>query len=378
MNRASVLGAPAKTSSEGEKKSCKHHFVVHIGPPKSGSTAVQEFLFQKGAWLQESFGIFTGNLKLAKAPFAIIRVVQGNKDKGVVHRAEKILEDVNSRLGKQDVVLSSEHFVRFQSSHWEKFKARLADSGRCMRMVMVHRRESDRTFSQWNQRNKMKKFPDSFGLSYLRYSDSKFNPDYNIRLWHSLSSAAPAGVVGVSYEYLKESNYSFAAFLICNATLHREGTSWKQCVASIAREEDSFRSVTNVSPPPAAIDVVRLAYSLQSQGGRRCSSRLKISSSVKQVALQMPTTCGNIDAQYKHVEDEWFKKSSALRPVRTPSKDTCFVDESRLNRSHWKLIKKVVPRCRALDRRVATAARKNIEVVLVCVLDYHLRILWRH
>lgn len=89
----------AKTSSEGKKNSCKYHFVVHIGPPKSGSTAVQEFLFHRGAWIEESFGIFTGNLKLAKAPFAIIRVVQGNKEEGVVGRAEKILEDINSRLG---------------------------------------------------------------------------------------------------------------------------------------------------------------------------------------------------------------------------------------------------------------------------------------
>eukprot|EP00438_Fugacium_kawagutii_P021357 Skav220319 [mRNA] locus=scaffold972:106649:107815:- [translate_table: standard] len=340
----------SKASSEGEKRRCQHHLVVHIGPHKTGSSAVQTFLVKKRKFLRKSFGISTGTFAGAKSPsllrYALREVTLDSKhsikvQKRRKHEAESILRDINSRLGKQDIVLSSEAFSQWSSGHWDRLKSRLADSGRCMRLVMVHRRESDQMVSQFTQWEKFHKSPASFGYFLLQHS-KHFTPDYQVMMWNRAVAAAPAGVVGVSYEYLKESHYSFAAFLICNATLRREGPSWKLCVASITREERTFSAVQNVSPLLVVMDVVRLAQGLQHQNGCKTQTfrELQKRKAVPRVAKQMPMVCGNFDAQFKHGEDAWFNLSSAARPrVRSQSDATCLLDESSLNKTHWELIR---------------------------------------
>eukprot|EP00438_Fugacium_kawagutii_P026045 Skav215417 [mRNA] locus=scaffold356:440717:448767:- [translate_table: standard] len=339
--QAAVTSLPALAkASKGQKRKCKHHLVMHIGPHKTGSSAVQTFLLEKRSFLAESFGIFTGTFLYPKDPNKLgsaLREVRSNSmmsikvQKRLKSIAEKILQDVNSRLGKQDIVLSSET-LSLWDWQWETLKSRLADSGRCMRLVMVHRRESDQMVSQFAQWEKYSAVPVSFG-SFLLYdgpeglqfnSNSEyFTPDYQVRMWKRASAAA--GAVGVSYEYLKESNFSFAAFLICNATLGREGPSWKKCVASIMREESTFDSRTNVSPLPIVLDLVRLAQGFQLQNGCTTTNINKTSEEVKQVAEQMPTACGTFDAQFKRGEDAWFNLSFAARPrIRAQNEEHTF------------------------------------------------------
>eukprot|EP00438_Fugacium_kawagutii_P010010 Skav223137 [mRNA] locus=scaffold470:155804:156346:+ [translate_table: standard] len=162
-------------------------------------------------------------------------------------------------------------------------------------------------------------------------------------MWDTISAAAPAGAVGVSYEFLKENNRSFAGFLICNATLRLEGASWKERVASITQEERSIDSWRNVSPLHTALDVVRLANSLRHQGGLNCTID-PWSQNVEEVAMQMPVVCGTFDAFFERGEDAWFRKTSAARPV-TPSTKSCFVNEPKLTNVHWKLIRNILQKC---------------------------------
>lgn len=331
-----------------EQKQCHYNLVVHIGPPKTGTTAVQAFLQAKKSWLEESFGIFSAGMSRdPKDPYQLplFLLKKPNANSSI---ANEILQEINARLGKQDIILSSEAFTMLAPEHWENFKSRLTDSGRCLRLVMVHRRESDQLFSQWNQLNRAKHPPLMFGHFFLRVSE-KFSTDYSPRLWKTASAAANAGVVGVSYEYLEETHCSFAVFLICNATLGREGISWRQCAEAIKSQIHGQEELQNTSPPAAALDVLRLAYGLHRQvyDDHSCLFNLNVrDAAIARVAQQMPTICGTFDAQFQLGEDEWFKQSGAARPT-SKSKTTCLVDESKLTTSHWKLIKTTLPKCQA-------------------------------
>eukprot|EP00438_Fugacium_kawagutii_P002507 Skav232496 [mRNA] locus=scaffold3757:160175:160816:+ [translate_table: standard] len=206
---------------------------------------------------------------------------------------------------------------------------------------MVHRQASEQVVSQWRQWTKRRKNgQETFGVTFLEQANARFSPNHAVRIWDTISTAAP-GPVGVSYEYLRERNYSIAAFLFCNVTLRLEGTPWKQCLSSIAQQERNTPSA-NVSPSNVAVDVVRLAIHLQRQEGLHCTHRIYPEIvSVEATALQMPTACGTFEAFFKKGDDAWFKKSSAARSRIRSTKECCFLDETKLTQFHWKLIRNV-------------------------------------
>ena len=133
--------------------------------------------------------------------------------------------------------------------------------------------------------------------------------DKQLKLLDILEAHFPENVVAASYDYLKETNCSVAAYLICNASLRMTGQLWKECRDSINARSTAVR---NLSPPHAAIDVVvlaRAAYEMKRalssapckpwpvvRRSRNVPKGVLISSSpaVLEAALQLPLRWGPV------------------------------------------------------------------------------------
>lgn len=314
---------------------------MHIG---TGAMAVESFLHTEKAWIERSFGIFVAGMPRNK-PESAGKILLDPKSA----TAKKILEEINSRLGKQDIILSSDDFLYWEPEHWKMFKSHLADSGLCLRLLMVHRRGSDHMFSQWYEENRIRTSPQSFGIWFLKNSP-RFSTDYQLKIWNTASAASGAGALGVSYEYLDQQRGGLAAFLICNATL-REGASWRQCAESIESQMKGHTEHVSTSSP-AVLDVYRLAYGIHRQvsgdDDETCTfdqTAEANGATLVKVAQQVPLRCGTFDEQFQLEEDEWFKQTGAKRPAKRSKTTTCLVEEAKLKTQDWNLIKQILSKC---------------------------------
>ncbi|CAE7436835.1 unnamed protein product [Symbiodinium natans] len=162
-------------------------------------------------------------------------------------------------------------------------------------------------------------------------------------------NAFPQAVHAASYDYLEEVNCSTAAFLICNATIPKTGQAWEICRDEINRKAAGS---IHVSPPLAAVDVVRLASAVKkatitATQARRCKNLtvpLAGSPKVIEVANSLPLSCNDLDGYFKPETDTWFVRTRA-QPPRSGSKPFCSVAIERLEPEHWQLIGSLVQGC---------------------------------
>ena len=181
-----------------------------------------------------------------------------------------------------------------------------------------------------------------FLITVLREKDSYIGFQFEILdVLESVSDVVDA----VSYEYLREANYSLASFVVCNATKRLEGTEWESCKMGV-----DLRVQRNINPfePPTAFDVVRLAYGLYTRQKALNSTCMRSqftlatyqNLAVSRVAEQMPTQCGNFPKEY--VDELYYNRTGVLRPSRHTS-EICFVDERSLELKHWELLSTLLP-----------------------------------
>ena len=353
---------------------CPFKFVVHVGPHKTGTTSLQSFLVKEADWLMKEFQVFvaaSGNGKDgAKIPHTIFHqlgVVLASKHLVNTSFLADTLKRMNAVMGTAHVVLSAEGFSKMNKTEWNYFKTFFGDHAECLSILVAHRRESDRLFSHWNQLNKDKSNPESFtqfALRVLQFDPSGHIKSSQLELLDILTSivGGRGRVYGVSYEFLRETNTSMAAFLICNVTLGlsdaqerqdadgKEDRGWTSCNAAV-EQRSKTKQWLNVSPPMTAIDVVRLAHFLYLGASTKplCNTTFAlkhVSAGVVRVADKMPVSCGTLNGAFKFARGEWFSRTQAQHPF-SPTKPTCVVNEASLTKEHWAMIDALLPQgCR--------------------------------
>ncbi|CAE7634042.1 unnamed protein product [Symbiodinium sp. CCMP2592] len=349
--------------------------VVHVGPQKTGTTAIQDFLDQNADWLRTQ-GLTVGfhgfphancmhHCQATALYLHCKRQVDMASQGVVVKEQNDTFSFLQSKLSSSKlVVLSSEAFTKFDNGTWRCFKSQVgADT--CLSAVVFHRNAADWVASQWSQASTYDSTPVRFS-TYLAKSardpaDAHGDVDGQLKLLNKL--AVFDRVVPVSYDYLKEVNCSGAAFLICNASLGLVGTEWLQCKRSV----DIRQTFPNKSPPRAAIDVVRLArdfYEIK-QAMQRNSSPcnpwpitkmskflfyhpetvpISRNPAIVEAAKHVPVKCARLDALFHHETGRWFSRTGAKRPG-SRSRPICTADVAAFEAKHWRLIGKIAPHC---------------------------------
>jgi len=354
--------------------------ILHVGPPKTGTTAIQEFLVKNADWLQEQWGITVGFHSKGKAvaeyivhpltyfcngKTALLKSLRLSEEK-VRQKLKDGLGFLQSKLNSsQLVLLSSEGFQTFDNKSWQCFKSEIrADT--CQVAVVFHRNSATWNAARWSQGSKHDSSPKRFSSFVADKMDSPVDAhgDSDTQLQQLNRLRQFDRVIPVSYDYLKEVNCSGAAFLICNASLALSGKKWLQCRNSVNGRSSKLR---NKSPPHAAIDVVRLArdfYEMK-QATRKNTSRCKpwpigrwsdgylfrhpdmmtsTNAAVIQVAKQIPVKCEKFDGLFHSETEKWFSRTGAKRPS-SGSKDICTADVAAFEAKHWRLIGKIAPHC---------------------------------
>ncbi|CAK9049613.1 unnamed protein product [Durusdinium trenchii] len=305
-----------------KQSGCLFPLVVHIGPHKTGTTTFQTFLIKNAEWLWKEYGISVAANEGVKAAAYIPSTIR--QQHGLQHnpkfadpkKMQELFQTIGTMPANSPVILSSEEFSTLGTAEWNDFKSQIAIQKRCVSIVVVHRRGLNLRASIWNEVNKNSISPDSFLISLLRRNGGE--EEFQLKVLDTVRSIADS-VEGVSYEYLREANYSIASFTVCNATLRLEGSKWELCKTSV---ELRMPGIQNPSAPPAAFDVVRLAYGLYTRQKAanypRCRKKFAVraykNSAVLRVAEQMPTLCGSLNEAFSHVDELWYNRTGALKP----------------------------------------------------------------
>ena len=134
--------------------------MVHVGPQKTGTTAIQDFLDQNADWLRTQ-GLSVGfhgfphanclHHCQATALYLHCKRQVDMASQGVVKQQNDTFSFLQSKLNSSKlVVLSSEAFTKFDHGTWRCFKAQVgADT--CLSAVVFHRNAADWVASQWSQ-----------------------------------------------------------------------------------------------------------------------------------------------------------------------------------------------------------------------------------
>ena len=344
--------------------------IIHVGPPKTGTSALQNFLGTQAPWLQEEFGVTVGFQRADKEACVIIAnsilTKYGKRSDRVTETSSKRMEAAvnftNSKLQEAPlVVISSEGFSLFGVDEWTYLFSLLKTSNTCVSAVVAHRGTTSWIASWWVEQSKRNSNPISWGSFLQDYAGGRIPDDHgdtdpHLQLLNVLHAVFLGAVDGVSYEYLREANSSMAAFFVCNATLRRTGQSWTECRDAVNRR--SAKAVYNKSPMHAAVDVTRLARTFYQarQTLNRCSTAwpsfrwggnralIPLMPQVSRVAEQLPLTCGTFDGLFLRGTDEWFVRTGAIRP-KSGFQNVCTVDEAKLGPQHWQMIGALVPEC---------------------------------
>ena len=145
----------------------------------------------------------------------------------------QLVDEINLRLGKQHIALSSEQFSLFRPQDWAEFKLLWKDSGRCMLTFVLHRRTSARLVSVWKEIYKFRPDPVPIGqfllsmIPQLHNLDENGHSDEQLKILYNAMLASNQGVVAAQYEYWQKTNVSFVAFLMqCDPGRLPHGRAW--------------------------------------------------------------------------------------------------------------------------------------------------------
>ncbi|CAE7851108.1 unnamed protein product, partial [Symbiodinium microadriaticum] len=304
--------------------------IVHVGPQKTGTTAIQDFLDQNADWLRTQ-GLSVG--------------FHGFPHANCLHHCQATALYLHC---KRQVDMASQGVVKEQNDTFSFLQSKLNSS----KLVVL----SSEAFTKFDHGTPV-------GLStYLAQSardpaDAEGDVDGQLKLLNKLQVFEK--VIPVSYDYLKEVNRSGAAFLICNASLGLAGKKWLQCKRSV----DIRQTFPIKSPPRAAIDVVPVArdfYEIK-QAMQRNSSWCKPwpitkmskflfyhpetvpisrNPAVAEVAKHIPVKCERLDGLFHHETVRWFSRTGAKRS-RSRSRPICSADLASFEAKHWRSIGKI-------------------------------------
>ena len=359
MESSSIASSRKKVKSRG-------HLVVHVGPHKTGTSTLQAFLSSEHEWIHSTFKVRVG-ARGKKRGSNLATTLGGNKKNTSYNETEtrQTIDEIRLWLAAgETVMISSEGFDNMHNYGALDAVANLSAS---TTFVHVHRAEVDWIRSCWEQGHKQSSNPGPF-LAMLSNTPS-FLP-----LGYTLVSNLKAvqdrqglkgrviDIIGVSMEGLSQNGTSTASFFICEATLRLEGAKRVACRNTIDARLSFYRN-KNISPPPAAIDTVRLARHAAHILGCPVPTFTSSSEEVVKVAMQLPMTCpGNDDGAASATESgnqegcnsalsmlqgafdrEWFGRLGIPPPPTQPCvKPLCSVDEPRLGPKHWNLIRSLL------------------------------------
>ena len=129
--------------------SCPFQFVVHVGPPKTGTTSLQFFLSRHAEWFQKEFGVTIASSMSAKSALSIPVTIQDIVGEPIdfleiptnpTHLKNTVLS-MNAVLGKKHVVISSEAFYFLTRKGWNYFRSQFGKHADCLSIVVAHRQQ---------------------------------------------------------------------------------------------------------------------------------------------------------------------------------------------------------------------------------------------
>ena len=355
----SVVAFAAGTESSSELRR-PGRLVVHVGPLKTGSTSMQSLLVKEHKWLSDTFDIHVGAVHSPKHGAFLAHTLM--KRHGGAHdpkhvneeKANKIVVDIQLALdANATVIVSSEVF---EGAGQEVFQS-LIDTANADRttFVHVHRDMVDRWRSYWEQFMKRSSNPSTF-LQFLTEETEQFMKVLShgafgiINTLAAVAAANSRGDVRIVAIEMPEQQ----ATLICEVALGLAGAALQTCRSSVVAAAPSH---ANVSPPPTAIDTVRLARHLATILGCKPLTGLNaLNEKVQAVATQLPCTCDGIPANGSPktplselafaLDTAWLARvGSDVPPVHSTKPIICVVDEQKLESPHWSAIKTLLDGC---------------------------------
>lgn len=370
---------------------CQRKLVVRVGLHKTGTTSIQQFLDNHRTFLAKKMNVNVGDP--GEAYRCVPALILQMRKFGSVDAAfqslppSDFLRKYCNRSGftfndtlrftvsafsdkrTETVIISQEVFWMFTDSEWGLFErllrnefrkmnedmsqpvdTGLAPSAQCFAIepVLFIRNPTAWFRSFWVQRLKTHNvcvgrcdIKQGFWQFFTQRKDLRNATE---RAYKTLSRRFERVHV-VSYDYLRQSRLSLQSFVICNATLGKQGKTWENCRQSV----DAHKIVrANENPTSMVADVVRLALQIYEKHAKpSCTDRFVLdlrSPRIKCIAQIMPKSCYNIDAFFTKQLDAFFTKTHALRP-RTQKEMICLIDMRVWNTSHFQYITKLLPEC---------------------------------
>ena len=242
--------------------------IVHVGPHKTATSSTQYFLNRLSDHVFKKYGIrvAASDEPSSKAAAFVPNTLQHRAapsspppNKMFVNdsRCDRILTEVRGWLARgENVILSAESFANFANRQrvWALLSAAVRNTT-AITAVFAHRYPLAWARSMWEERNKGSFNPQSFINFLLSEPTGEVSPVLAMRL---ASVVGPANVASFSYDLLRERGSNPAVFLVCNATLALASAAWTTCDADLRARCADLPS-KNVSPPPEALDTVRIA-----------------------------------------------------------------------------------------------------------------------
>lgn len=365
------------------------HLILHVGPHKTGSSHVQNFIHTNAPWIQKTLGIHveqgfepvTRTLAMEDyaskgVPFVLHDEFPGGATQNVQkvgrEKTKALLHSLKTNLSNGGTFLvSAEGFDAVSPAVLEQ----LASMASRTSFVAVHRFFANVLRSNWEQMCKFTMTNPKAFSAHLVQPALTHQGDAAGKLLDRLHEAASSReqdrVVAVSFDYLAdEGEFGLPVFLLCNVSLVT-ATTWVECKDLVMAKYAEGHHAKYESPPPAVFDVIRLARHAATLLG--CSSldlpnrwyqrhktpdqkqRLKL---VYSLAANLPSTCDGIhedvgrkttesllDSLSAEASKTWAQRTGALLPAHPPVSPICLVEETKLNVTHWKEISTLLQDC---------------------------------
>lgn len=352
--------------------------VVHVGPHKTASTYMQHFLVEERLWLSDNFNIHVAAGRSPKEGAILGNTLLKRRDgpyqKSLVNEsvATETVSDIQKALDANGTVIVSAEVFEHATQEVLQDLIDLVSAARTT-FVHVHRDVVDRWRSYWEQLEKSSSNPSTF-FEYLTrpvVGDRFSSLPSAVELVDTLAAveaANPRGEVGVVVLEMEDQH----APLICQAALRLTGTALAACRTRVAAQLSRFDKdytppgrrklkAENASPPPTAIDTVRLARHLAMITGCKAPTLKATSNSVQAVAERLPSTCDGILNKSSSdtplgelaaaLDRTWLARAGSNAPlVRAAKPMLCFVDERKLELPHWSAIKTLLLGCPRPDK----------------------------
>lgn len=248
-------------------------------------------------------------------------------------------------------IVSHEDFALWPNSNWDILFGRTGIASYHPQAVLIYRAPWDRSLSAWAQY--VATWSQTNILNYWawcadspKYVHHDLNNDHDMFM-RAAKTFGRQNVKVASYDSLLEQGVDAASYIICTATLYLYDEAWNTCARQISASKGTRKA--NVSPSPAAVDVLRLLRQVRDKSNcpnvefpnpKRDDT---FGNALERVAAEMPVKCTSFRHLYMHEWDAYFTMTGIQRPHDIPDKKPCFVDIENMTQSHWLIVKSLLP-----------------------------------